>query len=120
MTGKEFQTWIIWTMRILTPIFAIASFMMYLVQSFFFSILNGVGVTVTFLMIKIIPILCIPVYVICKIYKSSGSILNRIRFLCRPNDWYPADPVEHQNYETYLGNSDMSNELVHDDGNTYF
>ncbi|XP_055375964.1 sodium-dependent neutral amino acid transporter SLC6A17-like [Condylostylus longicornis] len=116
MTEITLKSWKIWMMRFVTPFLTIVSLLYHVFQGFFFS--NYISIFFIFIFLKLLPLICIPGYMIYKVYAATGGILDRIRKLCRPTDWFPADPIEHQNYEHYLGNSDICNELVHDNFET--
>ncbi|CAH0700776.1 unnamed protein product [Spodoptera exigua] len=43
--------------------------------------------------VALISVICIPIYAIQLLFKSKGTLVERIRESCRPNnDWGPADP----------------------------
>ncbi|XP_055375960.1 sodium-dependent proline transporter-like [Condylostylus longicornis] len=115
MTGKPMKSWKIWIMRFLTPIGILIALLYATVESFmqvrFISSLSLIVIFV-FLFLKLTPLLYVPGYMIYKVSSATGTILERIRKLCVPNDWYPVDPIERRTYADYTGSTDI-NDLVH-------
>ncbi|CAD7079885.1 unnamed protein product [Hermetia illucens] len=62
--------------------------------------------------VKGLPWVFIPWYMIAKLLATIGTIPERFRKCTRPMDWYPADPVDRQKYEMALGASDVSQQLL--------
>ncbi|XP_055375907.1 sodium-dependent proline transporter-like [Condylostylus longicornis] len=113
MTGKIFENWKIWMMRFLTPILIIFALGRYLYHLTYFSRYFIITDYSTFIIIKVVAFtLFIFCYFIYKIYSSTGNILNRIKKLCQPNDWYPVDLPEHRIYNIYFSDSDVNGSLI--------
>ncbi|XP_055375962.1 sodium-dependent proline transporter-like isoform X1 [Condylostylus longicornis] len=113
MTGKSIKSWKVWTMRFITPIAIAIALLVYIFESQYYRRFGHILAILIFAILKLTPTMYVPGYMIYKICTATGNVIDRIKKLCRPNDWYPADPIEHQNYENYLDNSDIANELVH-------
>ena len=54
---------------------------------------------ITAILFSLLTWCLIPSYCIYKTTQTVGSICVRLRRSVRPTDWYPADPIDKQNYE---------------------
>lgn len=63
------------------------------------------------LIIKIVPWIIIPGYMVYSLVRANGSFSSKFKKLNRPTDWYPVEIDDRQRYEAALGNSDISHQL---------
>lgn len=59
----------------------------------------------------VVPWLLIPAYAVYSMRQSMGSLKERFRRCCRPNDWYPVEQEHRQRYEEAMGNTEITHQL---------
>lgn len=62
--------------------------------------------------LKTLPWWSLPGYIIYCLYRSQGSLKQRLVKCCRPTDWYPVEAYERSLYEEVVNNSNMTHPLT--------
>lgn len=71
---------------------------------------SGIMLTMS-LIVVLLSVLFIPGYGVLIMCQNTGSFCNRFRRACRPNDWYPIEMEDRQQYEEVVGNADITHQL---------
>ncbi|KAI8125157.1 Sodium- and chloride-dependent neutral and basic amino acid transporter [Lucilia cuprina] len=104
MINERFATWKVFALRFLAPIVLLIALTEGLLVSFIHSIYGRTSITIFNLLLRPLPWLCVPGYVIYCLVKAKGPFTGRLLKSARPTDWYPV-AVEDLRY------SAMSNQI---------
>ncbi|XP_023296344.2 sodium-dependent proline transporter-like [Lucilia cuprina] len=117
MINERFATWKVFALRFLAPIVLLIALTEGLLVSFIHSIYGRTSITIFNLLLRPLPWLCVPGYVIYCLVKAKGPFTARLLKSARPTDWYPVAVEDRHKYEDIVNNGNMSHPLnVLDDG----
>ncbi|XP_013104351.2 sodium-dependent proline transporter [Stomoxys calcitrans] len=113
MTNERYATWKIYILRFFAPLCILAV----LITAMFIIFLNYVfsssqSLTMFDVFIKALPWWSIPAYMFFSLYKSQGSLKERLLKCCRPTDWYPVEAEDKLRYEEIVSSSNMTHPLT--------
>ncbi|KAL5281094.1 hypothetical protein ACFFRR_004861 [Megaselia abdita] len=100
MLEIRFHTALVYMVRFLTPIVCLLVLLI-----FGTDLIDNIAFTefIVAFLLRVLPMLVIPGYMIFALTKTKGPLSSRIRKLNRPTDWYPVDREEKRKYEEALG-----------------
>ncbi|XP_044251046.2 sodium-dependent dopamine transporter-like [Drosophila takahashii] len=105
MLSQPFDSWKIYMLRFIAPIFLVIGLMIGISWSImdhnYFSVFLVMSIIVVWL-----PIIGIPAYGMYCLSKSTGTVWDRLRR--RPTDWYPLEMEYRQKYEEAIGATDTN------------
>ncbi|XP_017872518.1 PREDICTED: sodium- and chloride-dependent glycine transporter 1-like [Drosophila arizonae] len=111
MLGEPFASWKIFILRFIAPLFLLFALVMGIfISSFEHAFSSDIMVTMS-LIVVLLSVLFIPGYGVLIMFQNTGSFCNRFRRACRPNDWYPIEMEDRQQYEEVVGNADITHQL---------
>ncbi|XP_065357645.1 sodium-dependent proline transporter-like [Calliphora vicina] len=119
MINERFASWKIFALRFLAPIVLLIALAEGILVSLFHSFFGKTSITIFNLLLRPLPWLCVPGYVIYCLLKSKGPFTARLLKSARPTDWYPVEMEDRQKYENVVNNANMTHPLnvLEDDDN---
>ncbi|KAL5281091.1 hypothetical protein ACFFRR_004859 [Megaselia abdita] len=111
MLHIKYPTYVVNIVRFVAPIFLFITLLYGFVMTLSPMGKNALYELIAALIIKLLPWIIIPGYMIYSLMKATGPLLSKFSKLNRPTDWYPVEIDDRQKYETALGNSDISHQL---------
>ncbi|XP_061402547.1 sodium-dependent proline transporter-like [Musca vetustissima] len=126
MTSKRFDTFDVYVLRFFAPLcilVVMVQFLHYNHMNFFFEVVVSFLVLFNYvfssqstncfdIFMKLLPWCAIPGSVIYTLYRSQGTLKERLLKCCRPNDWYPVEAEDRLRYEETVNSSNMSHPLT--------
>ncbi|XP_023170470.2 sodium- and chloride-dependent glycine transporter 1 [Drosophila hydei] len=111
MLGQPFASWKIFILRFIAPLFLLISLLVGIFISSFEHAFSSDVMVIISLAVVLLSVLCIPGYGVLIMCQNTGRFCNRFRRACRPNDWYPTEMEDRQQYEEVVGNADITHQL---------
>ncbi|XP_055839369.1 uncharacterized protein LOC129907278 [Episyrphus balteatus] len=118
MTSQIYSTWMVYVVRFVAPIFLFIGFCI----AFFWLVVSLIFhrdtpssypiLLISAILFSLLTWCLIPSYCIYKTTQTLGSICVRLKRSVRPTDWYPADPIDKQNYEERFSSTDTAHPLT--------
>ncbi|EDW65048.1 sodium- and chloride-dependent glycine transporter 1 [Drosophila virilis] len=111
MIGQPFASWKIFILRFIAPLFLLYTLLIgVFISSMEHAFSSSVMLHISLILV-LVPMLFIPGYGVFIMCQNTGGFCDRFRRACRPNDWYPTEMEDRQQYEEVVGNADITHQL---------
>ncbi|XP_030565635.1 sodium- and chloride-dependent glycine transporter 1 [Drosophila novamexicana] len=111
MIGQPFASWKIFILRFIAPLFLLYTLLLgVFISSMEHAFSSSVMLHISLILV-LVPMLFIPGYGVFIMCQNTGGFCDRFRRACRPNDWYPTEMEDRQQYEEVVGNADITHQL---------
>ncbi|XP_064539515.1 sodium- and chloride-dependent glycine transporter 1-like isoform X1 [Drosophila montana] len=111
MIGQPFASWKIFILRFIAPLFLLYTLLIgVFISSMEHAFSSSVMLHISLILV-LVPMLFIPGYGVYIMCQNTGGFCDRFRRACRPNDWYPTEMEDRQQYEEVVGNADITHQL---------
>ncbi|XP_061391174.1 sodium-dependent serotonin transporter-like, partial [Musca vetustissima] len=107
MLGKTISNFKIFLLRFLTPIFLGFCIGDVIYATYSYSDDSNNPPSVLILITQCMVFAAVPLYMVYKVSRTTGSLRQRVKQCFAPHDWHPVDADNRRFYEEIMGTSEM-------------